>query len=240
MLRGEIHSLVPEKGFGFIKSASGGADVFFHCSALNVLFDSIHQGQQVEYELDPHAEKPRALKVSVGDVAGPTTPTNRPGKGSGGRHLSSAGGRGTGQAGRPGQRRAGQGGRAVPVGRGQRGASRTVDTRRAADRTASDSGSNLESGFVTKLHHRKFRGFISSVKHGPEFLFVAQDVIGDKRYSQLQIGDFVQFVKGPADPDAPKQPIAKSVRAVERENNVPMVNKLRRHPNARKKKPTWR
>ncbi len=87
---------------------------------------------------------------------------------------------------------------------------------------------NYEFGFVTKLHRSKSQGFISSVKGGPEFLFDAASVTGEKRFFRLAIGDYVRFVPTTETSDA-KQPIAKSVIAVER--FVPVQEKrLPRHP----------
>ena len=196
MLDGEIQSLVAEKGFGFIKPAGGGADVFFHHSIVDAPLETLVKGQQVQYELDSKAEKPRARSVKAGEASAknrPSQPDARPSP-----NVRSRG------------------------------------TPRAADRRV------FEHGFVTKLHRNKFRGFISSVKHGPEFVFAARSVEGDKRYSQLEIGDYVQFLVGESDPMDPKQPVAKAVNVVELEMKIPSEARLERHPNARKKKPTWR
>jgi cold shock CspA family protein len=97
---------------------------------------------------------------------------------------------------------------------------------------------SYEFGFVTKLYRSKSQGFISSVKGGPEFLFDAANVTGEKRFFRLVIGDYVRFVPSTEVTDA-KQPIAKSVMAVER--YLPVQEKRPpKHPRARQKKPTWR
>ena len=97
---------------------------------------------------------------------------------------------------------------------------------------------SYEFGFVTKLHRRKSQGFISSVKGGPEFLFDAASVTGEKRFFRLAIGDYVRFVPV-TEASNTKQPIAKSVMVAER--YIPAQEKrLPRHPRARHKKPTWR
>ena len=234
MLNGVIQSLVADKGFGFIKPAAGGADVFFHFSAVDAPFASLTQGQKVEYELDTKSEKPRAQSVVTGEGGQPVGPT-RPQTGQADSRGPRSSGPGRGGSRQGGPRSGGpRSGGPRSGGKPRFGGSASRDTRRSADQP------DVEHGFVTKLHRKKFRGFISSVKHGPEFLFTAQDVVGDKRYSQLQIGDFVQFTKGTPDPDDPKQPIAKFVKVVEREVKSPMIGRLRRHPNARKKKPDWR
>ncbi len=69
MLDGEIQSLVAEKGFGFIKTVSDGTDVFFHRSIVDVPFETLVQGQQVKYELDPTADRPRARCVQAGKTS---------------------------------------------------------------------------------------------------------------------------------------------------------------------------
>ena len=196
MLDGEIQSLVAEKGFGFIKPAAGGADVFFHYSSVDAPFETLAAGQPVKYELDSTADKPRARNVQTGEASAnkrSSRPNSRPSPNA-----------------------------------------RSRDHRRAPEREA------FEHGFVTKLHRKKFRGFISSIKHGPEYLFVAESVTGEKRFSRLEIGDYVQFLIGESDPAEPKQPVAKAVKVVEREVEIPSEKHLDRHPKARRKKPTWR
>lgn len=49
MAEGSIKKLT-DKGFGFIKTESGGKDLFFHSSSLQgVRFDDLHEGQRVTY-----------------------------------------------------------------------------------------------------------------------------------------------------------------------------------------------
>lgn len=62
---GVITSLVLEKGFGFISSSDGGDDLFFHNSAINYPLETLAVGQPVTYDIDPSADKPRALAVVV-------------------------------------------------------------------------------------------------------------------------------------------------------------------------------
>jgi cold shock CspA family protein len=185
VLDGEIQTLVTEKGFGFIKPAARGADVYFHCSIVDAPFETLAQGQQVKYELDSKADKPRARCVQAGEAFA-NKRSSRP-------------------AARP-----------------------------STDRQM------FENGFVTKLHPKKFRGFISSIVKGPEYLFAAESVTGEKRFSRLEIGDYVQFLVGERDPEYPEQPVAKAVKVVERRVKFPKGKKLDRHPKSRKKKPTWR
>ena len=109
------------------------------------------------------------------------------------------------------------------------------DTHQSKPRPPRES---YEFGFVTKLHRGKSQGFISSVKGGPEFLFDAASVTGEKRFFRLTIGEYVRFVPVTEASDA-KKPIAKSVTAVER--YIPsQENRPPQHPRARHKKPTWR
>jgi CspA family cold shock protein len=66
---GTIKKLVSDKGFGFIQTEDGN-DVFFHHSAVtDKQFDSLSEGQRVEYTLDsaggPKGKGPRASSVTV-------------------------------------------------------------------------------------------------------------------------------------------------------------------------------
>ena len=52
MPQGTIKKLVADRGFGFI-SPSDGVDVFFHHSSVeDEAFDSLQEGQSVEFEID--------------------------------------------------------------------------------------------------------------------------------------------------------------------------------------------
>lgn len=64
MPQGVIKKLVHDRGFGFIKGEGG--DVFFHISSLEgAEFESLQEGQNVEYEVDAGGggKGPRASKV---------------------------------------------------------------------------------------------------------------------------------------------------------------------------------
>lgn len=64
-MQGSVKKIVSEKGFGFIKPASG-PDVFFHCSSLQgKKFEDLAEGDAVDFELDEKADKPRASEVHV-------------------------------------------------------------------------------------------------------------------------------------------------------------------------------
>ena len=196
VLDGEIQSLVAENGFGFIKPAAGGADVFFHSVMVDAPFETLAKGQPVKYELDTKADRPRARCVQVDEASSKK---------------------------RSSQRNA-----------------RTSPNTSSRDTGCAADGAAFEHGFVTKLQRKRFRGFISSVKHGPEYVFTANSVTGGPRFARLEIGDYVQFLVGEPDVEDPKQPVARAVEVVERKVRIPNDKKIGRHPNARKKKPTWR
>ncbi len=64
MPQGKIKKLT-DKGFGFIEGDRGG-DVFFHGSSLvDTSFDSLSEGQLVEYEMGSGPKGPRAENVRV-------------------------------------------------------------------------------------------------------------------------------------------------------------------------------
>ncbi|PIP21296.1 MAG: cold-shock protein [Candidatus Omnitrophica bacterium CG23_combo_of_CG06-09_8_20_14_all_40_11] len=65
MPTGKIKKLVRERGFGFIAGVDG-KEVFFHQSALvDVQFDSLHEDQEVEFEVENSPKGPRAINVKV-------------------------------------------------------------------------------------------------------------------------------------------------------------------------------
>ena len=93
-------------------------------------------------------------------------------------------------------------------------------------------------GFVTKLSRERSEGFISSDQGGPEYLFTAMHVTGEKKFFEFVVGDYVRFVSQ-AKGDDPKRPIAESVMVVRRQ--VPTKTYTPpKHPRALCKKPTWR
>jgi CspA family cold shock protein len=64
MQRGTIKKLVADKGFGFITAGERGKDLFFHVSALQeTAFESLFEGQDVEFEQEVGPKGPRASVV---------------------------------------------------------------------------------------------------------------------------------------------------------------------------------
>jgi cold shock protein len=66
MPNGNIKMFNEDKGFGFIKSDDGGADVFFHVTALRE-DDEITVGKAVTFEIgvDPKSGKSKAVSVDL-------------------------------------------------------------------------------------------------------------------------------------------------------------------------------
>lgn len=65
MHTGTIKKLVRERGFGFI-SDTDGREVFFHQSSLvEVKFDTLSEGQQVEFDVEKSPKGPRAINVRI-------------------------------------------------------------------------------------------------------------------------------------------------------------------------------
>jgi CspA family cold shock protein len=62
-MQGTIKRVIRDRGFGFIRSAEG-QEVFFHRSGLqNLNFDSLKEGDNVEFELERGEKGPRAVNV---------------------------------------------------------------------------------------------------------------------------------------------------------------------------------
>ena len=66
MSQGTIKKLISDKGFGFIQGESG--ELFFHHSAVEgVHFESLREGQNVEYTEGNGPKGPRAEAVRTTD-----------------------------------------------------------------------------------------------------------------------------------------------------------------------------
>ena len=65
MAKGIIKRLMRDRGYGFIATEDG-KDIFFHRTALRGLrFDSLKEGQSVEFELETGPKGPRAVEVRL-------------------------------------------------------------------------------------------------------------------------------------------------------------------------------
>ena len=65
MAEGTIKRLT-DKGFGFIAPGAGGADIFFHMSAVEGLrFEDLRQGQRVSFNVGQGPKGPRAENVKA-------------------------------------------------------------------------------------------------------------------------------------------------------------------------------
>jgi len=63
--KGAIRRLLEQRGFGFIETESGHY-IFFHCSdVLHVPFETLREGQAVEFTLVATRQGPRARHVCV-------------------------------------------------------------------------------------------------------------------------------------------------------------------------------
>jgi CspA family cold shock protein len=69
MATGQIKRLVRDRGFGFIQPAGESEDIFFHSTSMPAgTFDSLNEGQTVEFdkEADPRdSRRSRAANVRV-------------------------------------------------------------------------------------------------------------------------------------------------------------------------------
>ena len=62
-MQGTIKRIIRDRGFGFLRSADG-QEIFFHRSTLQQMtFESLKEGQAVEFEMESGEKGPRATKV---------------------------------------------------------------------------------------------------------------------------------------------------------------------------------
>ena len=65
MHKGTIKKLIRERGFGFI-SDTDGREVFFHQSGLvDAKFDTLNEGQEVEFDVERSQKGPRAINIRI-------------------------------------------------------------------------------------------------------------------------------------------------------------------------------
>jgi len=64
-MRGKVKRVNADKGYGFIK-ADNGTEYFFHRSeVLGQNFDSVHEGMDVQFEIQESPKGPRAAKITA-------------------------------------------------------------------------------------------------------------------------------------------------------------------------------
>ena len=63
-MTGKIKRLMADKGFGFVRGDDG-VERFFHRSGFKGDFNSLYEGQSVEFEEQPSEKGPRATDVRV-------------------------------------------------------------------------------------------------------------------------------------------------------------------------------
>jgi cold shock CspA family protein len=70
MPKGTISNVVPDRGFGFIKTEEG-KELFFHRNELQEAeFSNLKVGQKVEFEIgQDRKQRPQAVKVRISDTA---------------------------------------------------------------------------------------------------------------------------------------------------------------------------
>jgi CspA family cold shock protein len=62
-MQGTVKRIIRDRGFGFIRSAEG-REIFFHRSSLKGLnFDTVKEGDVVEFEVEDGPKGPRAVSV---------------------------------------------------------------------------------------------------------------------------------------------------------------------------------
>ena len=65
MHTGEIKKLIRDRGFGFI-SDTDGREVFFHQTSLvDAKFDTLTEGQKVEFDIEKSEKGPRAVNIRI-------------------------------------------------------------------------------------------------------------------------------------------------------------------------------
>ncbi len=65
MQKGKIKKLIRDRGFGFI-STPDEKEVFFHRSGLvDIQYDALNEGQEVEFDVENSPKGVRAINVSI-------------------------------------------------------------------------------------------------------------------------------------------------------------------------------
>ncbi len=64
-MKGKVKRLIRDRGFGFIGSEDG-REIFFHRSALDGTdFNTLEEGNSVEFEVEKGPKGPRAMNVRM-------------------------------------------------------------------------------------------------------------------------------------------------------------------------------
>jgi cold shock protein len=64
MATGKITRLIKDRGFGFIQTGDA-QEVFFHTTSLPPgTFDELHEGQTVEFDVEPDPRDPRRSRAA--------------------------------------------------------------------------------------------------------------------------------------------------------------------------------
>lgn len=65
-MTGKIARVIVDKGFGFLRGDADGVERFFHRSAVwGSPFETLREGQPVEFEEEKNPKGPRAKQVQV-------------------------------------------------------------------------------------------------------------------------------------------------------------------------------
>ena len=65
-MQGNVKWFDEKKGFGFIKPAGGGADIFVHYSAISGQgFRTLAENQAVEFDVEEGRKGPQAINIKV-------------------------------------------------------------------------------------------------------------------------------------------------------------------------------
>ncbi|HYU19114.1 MAG TPA: cold shock domain-containing protein [Chloroflexota bacterium] len=67
MAKGTVVRLIRDRGFGFIRTEDGSEIFFHHSSMAHGMFDTLHEGQELEFQIetDPRGRGQRAANVEV-------------------------------------------------------------------------------------------------------------------------------------------------------------------------------
>lgn len=72
-MTGTIARIVSDRGFGFIKPADGGDDLFFHARSIvgDTMFDDLREGDNVTFDVENGPKGPAAANVARAEGGAP-------------------------------------------------------------------------------------------------------------------------------------------------------------------------